>query len=208
MAIPRNPLHRLHCFHPLLDRYGRAQGPLSVVHDSHTCKGTLSNIQLNENLTLPGLDLYLLGICLLHNRSPHASHPWNQPRNNSSSSLCLSSIFRIAIWNRNIIVSLIAVGFWLGGLALHIRSLTIVNMTYIVIVNTCVTLHTRRGIVSALGVLVVDIVLLLTMLIGLLRHAQKSSIGIWKLLYQQCIIWLALAFLAEIPPVVGPFSAI
>jgi threonine/homoserine/homoserine lactone efflux protein len=58
-------------------------------------------------------------------------------------------------------------------------------MTYIVIVNTCVTLHTRRGIVSALGVLVVDIVLLLTMLIGLLRHAQKSSIGIWKLLYQQ-----------------------
>ncbi len=50
--------------------------------------------------------------------------PWNQnqPRNNSSSSLCLSSIFRIAIWNRNIIVSLIAVGFWLGGLALHIRS--------------------------------------------------------------------------------------
>jgi len=96
IAIPRNPLHRLHCFHPLLDRYGWAQGSLSgkalavlgfrteiivnvylfiAVHDSHACKGTLSNIQLNENLTLPGLDLYLLGICLLHHRSPHASHP-------------------------------------------------------------------------------------------------------------------------------------
>jgi len=32
------------------------------------------------------------------------------------------SLFSIAIWNHNKIVSLIAVGAWLGGLALHIRS--------------------------------------------------------------------------------------
>jgi len=30
-------------------------------------------------------------------------------------------IFRIAIWNRNMFVSLIAVGVWLGGLTLDIQ---------------------------------------------------------------------------------------
>jgi len=75
-------------------------------------------------------------------------------------------------------------------------------VSYNAVVNTCVALHTHRGLVNAVGVLVVDVVLLLTMLIGLLRHSHKSSTGVWKLLYQQCIIWIALALLAEIPPVV------
>ena len=58
-------------------------------------------------------------------------------------------------------------------------------MSYNAVVNTCAALHTHRGLVNAVGVLVVDVVLLLTMLIGLLRHSQKSSTGVWKLLYQQ-----------------------
>jgi len=58
------------------------------------------------------------------------------------------------------------------------------------------------ALVNAIGVLVVDVVLLLTMLIGLLRHVSGSSVGIWKLLYQHCIIWIVLAFFAEIPLVV------
>ena len=35
---------------------------------------------------------------------------------------CLFFIFRIAIWNRNTIVSLISAGVWSGGLTLQIRS--------------------------------------------------------------------------------------
>ena len=38
---------------------------------------------------------------------------------------------------------------------------------------------------NGIGILVVDVVLLLTMLIGLLQHVCRDSIGIWKLLYQQ-----------------------
>jgi hypothetical protein len=38
---------------------------------------------------------------------------------------------------------------------------------------------------NAIGILVVDIVLLLMMLIGLLRHTDKNSTSIWKLLYEQ-----------------------
>jgi len=108
----------------------------------------------------------------------------------------------IAIWNRNTIVSLIAVGALLSGLALNIRHLTIVTVTYIPLVNACRVQHKHDVIVNAIGALVVDLVLLLTMLIGLLRLGARNSGGIWNLLYQQCIIWLALALLAEIPPVV------
>jgi len=53
------------------------------------------------------------------------------------------------------------------------------------LVNSCVVTKTHNGLVNALAVLVADMVLLLTMLIGLLRHPSRRSTGLWKLLYQQ-----------------------
>ncbi|KAI0273939.1 hypothetical protein BGY98DRAFT_105652 [Russula aff. rugulosa BPL654] len=108
----------------------------------------------------------------------------------------------IAIWNRNIVVSLISVGIWAGAVALHIRNLTMLEAAFDPLVNSCVPIKTENGLVNALAVLVADMVLLLAMLIGLLRHASRRSTGLWKLLYQQCIIWIALATFSEIPPVV------
>ncbi|KAI0291213.1 hypothetical protein B0F90DRAFT_1778553 [Multifurca ochricompacta] len=93
----------------------------------------------------------------------------------------------IAIWNRNIFVSLIAVGSWLGGLGLNLRHLTMLESSYNPILETCIILRTHRGLLNAIGVLVVDVVLLMTMLIGLLRYAHRSLTGIWYLLYQQVI---------------------
>lgn len=58
-------------------------------------------------------------------------------------------------------------------------------MTYNPFLDACTFQHTRRGLVNAVGTLVVDVVLLVTMLIGLLRHSNRNSSGIWKLLYQQ-----------------------
>lgn len=55
------------------------------------------------------------------------------------------------------------------------------------VVNACVVLKTHDGLPNSIGVLVADIVLLLTMLIGLLRHENKNPSGMWKLLYQQVI---------------------
>jgi len=108
----------------------------------------------------------------------------------------------IAIWNRNIIVSVIAVGMWVGGVALNIRNLTMVKSVYNPLVNACIVERTHEGLVNSIGVFVADIVLLLTMLIGLLRHEHRNPTGIWRLLYQQCIIWISLAAIAEIPAVV------
>jgi len=106
----------------------------------------------------------------------------------------------IAIWDFNGIVSLIAFVVLSGGVALNIRRLVMAAGAYNPIVDSCVILHTHTALINAIGVLTVDVVLLLAMLIGLLRH--RNSVGIWKLLYQQCIIWIALALIAEIPVVV------
>jgi hypothetical protein len=64
------------------------------------------------------------------------------------------------------------------------RLLKIVG-TYNPIVDTCIVLHTHGDLVNAIGILIVDIVLLLAMLIGLLQHMSRNSPGVWKLLYQQ-----------------------
>jgi hypothetical protein len=60
-----------------------------------------------------------------------------------------------------------------------------VEGSYNTVLETCIVLHTRKGLVNAIGALVVDVVLCIAMLIGLLRHAHISSTGIWHLLYQQ-----------------------
>ncbi|KAI9456852.1 hypothetical protein BJY52DRAFT_536213 [Lactarius psammicola] len=108
----------------------------------------------------------------------------------------------IAIWDRNVVVSSIALSTWLAGLGLNIRTVTMIEATYDSVFEACVVLKTHSGLVSAAAILAVDIMLLMIMLIGLLRHAHVSSTGIWHLLYKQCIIWMILAAIVEIPPVV------
>jgi hypothetical protein len=46
-------------------------------------------------------------------------------------------------------------------------------------------LHTRDVLINAIGVLVVDAMLLQTMLLGLLKHPHKNSTGMWQFLYRQ-----------------------
>ena len=53
------------------------------------------------------------------------------------------------------------------------------------LVNACIVVNTHEGLTNSIAVLAADIVLLLTMLIGLLRHANKNPSGVWNLLYQQ-----------------------
>ncbi|KAI9510095.1 hypothetical protein F5148DRAFT_1282291 [Russula earlei] len=77
-----------------------------------------------------------------------------------------------------------------------------IDVFYDTTLETCIVSDTHKGLVNAVGVLVVDVVLLMTMLIGLLRCAHKSPNGIWKLLYEHCIIWIFLALITEIPTVV------
>jgi hypothetical protein len=76
-----------------------------------------------------------------------------------------------------------------------------IDSMYNPIANACAILHTDAGLVNATGVLVADAMLLLMMLIGLLRHPHRNSVGMWKFLYQQVILvlFLRLARNAEFP---------
>ncbi|KAH9966373.1 hypothetical protein BGW80DRAFT_735714 [Lactifluus volemus] len=105
----------------------------------------------------------------------------------------------IAIWDRNIFVSLLVIGTWLGDLGLNIYGSFKLRATYDPTVETCNLLDFRKILVNVVCILVVDVVLLMTMLIGLLRYSHRNSTGLWHLLYQQCIIWLFLAAIADVP---------
>ncbi|KAI0248167.1 hypothetical protein BJV78DRAFT_842672 [Lactifluus subvellereus] len=109
---------------------------------------------------------------------------------------------RIAIWNSQRIVSFLFVCVWLAGTVSIIYSLTTVKAFYSPNRHKCTILGLHNFLSAAAVALVVDIVLLMSMLIGLLRHAHRTSTGIWYLLYQQCIIWIALACIVEVPVVV------
>ncbi|KAH9003600.1 hypothetical protein EDB86DRAFT_2382566 [Lactarius hatsudake] len=108
----------------------------------------------------------------------------------------------IAIWGRNVVVSSIALSVWLTGLAFHIRTVTRIEVTYNSLFGACIVLKTQSGLASVIAILSVDAILLVIMLIGLLRHTHGGSTGVWHLLYKQCIIWMILIAIAEVPPVV------
>ncbi|KAI0248209.1 hypothetical protein BJV78DRAFT_834923 [Lactifluus subvellereus] len=108
----------------------------------------------------------------------------------------------IAIWNRQRLVSFLSVCVWLAGIVSIIHSMTLAKALYNPNQDTCTLLGFHNYLSATVVALVVDIVLLMSMLIGLLRCAHRSSTGIWYLLYQQCIIWIALACIAEVPVVV------
>jgi hypothetical protein len=68
------------------------------------------------------------------------------------------------------------------------RTKSQVEGSYNPVLESCIVLHTRKGLVNCIGALVVDVVLCVAMLIGLLRQAHRSSTGIWHLLYRQVML--------------------
>jgi hypothetical protein len=62
------------------------------------------------------------------------------------------------------------------------------KVSYDAALGTCTISSLHKLLVNSVGVLVVDVVLFMSMLIGLLRFTHRSSTGIWHLLYQQVII--------------------
>ena len=67
---------------------------------------------LNAILISAVIDVRQLGICLSYHRHPHASHHCD-----SYNFTVFIMSFRIAIWNRQRIVSFLSVCIWLAGIA-------------------------------------------------------------------------------------------
>ncbi|KAN0141803.1 hypothetical protein V8E53_000265 [Lactarius tabidus] len=112
----------------------------------------------------------------------------------------------IAIWERNIIAVAIAMGSWCTNVAFFIHSVTLLHSAWVPEQSVCGVLNTESSNKNAIATLVSDVVLLLTMLVGLLRLSRNGMMsGFGQLLWKQGLIWLFLATVAEVPPVVFLF---
>jgi len=108
----------------------------------------------------------------------------------------------IAIWEKNIFVTAIALIAWLVNITFYIRSMARANSVWSPTAKTCLVLHTEHSIEPVTITLVEDFVLLALMLSGLRRYGEAGMFGLWRFLYNQGLFWLAWITIAEIPPTV------
>jgi len=113
--------------------------------------------------------------------------------------------FRIfAIWNKDRVVVTISAILWAVSVAVIIRGIALTRSAWVPDVQTCVPLNTESNKLNITVTLIADFILLLIVLVGLLRlrrhGAGKSRIGL--LLWNQGVIWLLIATVAEVPPTI------
>jgi hypothetical protein len=108
----------------------------------------------------------------------------------------------LAIWERNVFISTIAISAWLVTITFYMRSLVRADATWNPSTASCLVLNTERTIGPVTVTLVEDFILLILMLSGLRRYGETGMFGLWRFLYHQGLFWLALVTIAEIPPTV------
>ncbi|KAN0141799.1 hypothetical protein V8E53_000261 [Lactarius tabidus] len=109
----------------------------------------------------------------------------------------------IAIWERNRIAVVIAICAWSTNVAFFIHSITVLHSTWVPAQSVCGVLNSESSNKNVVGTFITDVVLLLTMLVGLLRLRRRNIMfGFGQLLWKQGLIWLLLATVAELPPAV------
>lgn len=109
----------------------------------------------------------------------------------------------IAIWDRNQIAVAIAVSAWSTNVGFLIHGITQLRAVWAPTQGVCAVLNVESSKNNIIVTLVTDVVLLITMLVGLLRLRQHGSmLGLGRLLWRQGLIWLLLATAAEVTPTV------
>ncbi|KAI0298459.1 hypothetical protein B0F90DRAFT_1669045 [Multifurca ochricompacta] len=104
----------------------------------------------------------------------------------------------------NRIAVAIAAGAWLTNIGFLIHGITQIRSTWVPVQNVCGVLNIQSSKNNIIATLVTDIVLLITMLVGLLRIRRRggSLLGLGRLLWKQGLIWLLVATAAEVTPTV------
>ncbi|KAI9455868.1 hypothetical protein F5148DRAFT_386659 [Russula earlei] len=110
----------------------------------------------------------------------------------------------IAIWNRNRVVSVIAISTWATNIAALIHSIVLLHSVSSPVNDTCYMSNTLASKLNLMTSLATDIVLLLIMLVGLLRwRLQEGGMpNIARFLWTQGLIWLLIATFSYVPTVV------
>ncbi|KAH9964907.1 hypothetical protein BC827DRAFT_1374770 [Russula dissimulans] len=121
------------------------------------------------------------------------------------SAASLLIIFRIfAIWNKDRVVVTISAVVWIVSVVFIIQGIARTRSAWNSDVQTCALLNSESNKLNVTVTLIADVILLLIVLIGLfrLRREGVGRSGIGLLLWNQGVIWLILATIAEVPPTV------
>ncbi|KAN0141792.1 hypothetical protein V8E53_000254 [Lactarius tabidus] len=109
----------------------------------------------------------------------------------------------IAIWNGNRLATAIAICAWSTNVAFLIHNIILLRAAWVPAQSVCEVLNTESTIQTVVATLVTDVVLLLTVLVGLLRLRPYGTVfGVGNILWKQGLIWLFLATVAEVLPAV------
>jgi len=110
----------------------------------------------------------------------------------------------IAIWNRKKLVIAMATGVWVTNLGFQLQSLVRLRAEWVPAMSTCAISNVHTTKLNLIPMLIADTALLLIMLIGLLRLGFHESgvFGLGRLMWRQGLVWLFIATIAEVPPVV------
>jgi len=109
----------------------------------------------------------------------------------------------IAIWERRPVISLALTAVWLTNVAFLIHGMTLVKSVWLPAQGACFTEDSQKAKVNVLVSATTDLILLLTMLVGVLRLESGSSM--WRMLYRQGVAWILLATVGLIPPTIFLF---
>ncbi|KAI0275787.1 hypothetical protein BGY98DRAFT_37119 [Russula aff. rugulosa BPL654] len=117
-------------------------------------------------------------------------------------------IFRIcAIWNKNKSAVAIAVIAWVTNVLVTIYGVARLRAMWIPAFQTCAVRNSEEIKPALITTLITDIILLVTMLVGLFRLFidNNCAFGVGRLLWKQAIIWLLISTVAGAPPTVFIF---
>ncbi|KAH9962067.1 hypothetical protein BGW80DRAFT_1463602 [Lactifluus volemus] len=113
------------------------------------------------------------------------------------SRLFLIALRVVAIWDRNIFVSSLVMGTWLGDLGLNIYGSIALRPKYDPILETCVLLGLHKVLANVIFMLVVDFNRFMAP--SLPTGGSPSFLFYCVLTPFECIIWLFLAAIADVP---------
>ncbi|KAH9030477.1 hypothetical protein EDB84DRAFT_1562547 [Lactarius hengduanensis] len=109
-----------------------------------------------------------------------------------------------AIWDGNKIAVSIGSSAWLTNVAFLMNDITQLCATWVPVPGVFAVLNIESSKNTVIVTLVTDVILCLTMLVGLLRLRQHGTtmVALWNFLWRQGLIWVFLATVVQIVPTV------
>jgi len=110
----------------------------------------------------------------------------------------------IAIWNKNLIVTGLAIGIWSVNGSFLILGVSRFRDGWDNFIGSCTTINFQSTKVTMTVAFVTDILLLIIMLVGLFRLGchRQGSLATGRFLWNQGVVWIFLATIAGMAPTI------